>query len=545
MRISEFRLFGGLEIEVDGELLPLGGAKERGLLTFLLLNPNRVVSRPAVIDALWGDDPPATADHGVEVYVSRLRSSLERADGGTLLRTRPGGYLLAVDPKRIDVSRFESLVARGRREQEAGNAREAAKTLRAALDLCRGEPLADVVLQPFAAPEARRLEELRLSALESRVEAELVLGRHADVVPELEALVAQHPLRERFRSQLMLALYRCGRQAEALEAYRDGRELLVAELGIEPGRGLEQTEHAILRQDPALNGAADAERPAETRYAQSSGAAIAYQVTGRGPFDVVYAPPFVTNVELIWKVPTWAAFVRRLSTFCRLIRFDKRGTGMSDRVDLGDLETRVEDIRAVMDAVPSPRAALLGASEAAQLSILFAATYPERVWALVLSGAVARSRWSPDYPSGWGEEELARDAEDEVRMWTEPGYAEQVATALGAPEPEPLATMWRQSASPGAIRTLDAMTDEIDVRDTLPSVTVPTLVLYRAGDDPGIIAGAKYLAEHIPNAERCELPGSAHVMFARDWSRVADEVERFLATAWRRYAAETGAAVPR
>ncbi|HSC51668.1 MAG TPA: alpha/beta fold hydrolase [Gaiellaceae bacterium] len=531
----DFRLFGGLEVAVGGRRLRFGGAKERGLLAYLLLNVNRVVSRPAVIDALWGDDAPPTAEHGVEVFVSRLRSSLEPADPGAVLVTRPGGYELVADPERVDVQRFERLVERGRRELEAGRAAAAAATLRTALDLYEGDPLADVAQLPFAAAEARRLEEVRLAAVEAHLDAELALERHAEIVPELEALVAGYPLRERFREQLMIALYRSGRQAEALETYHDARELLVRELGIEPGRALARTERAILQQDPRLNGRAEA---TETRYADSEGVAIAYQVTGSGPFDVVYVPPFVTNVELMWDVPTWAAFVRRLSTRCRLIRFDKRGTGMSDRVDLGDLQTRVADIRAVMDAVASPRAALIGASEGGPTSIAFAAAYPDRVWALVLSGATACS-------GEWNAEELEREAEDELRMWTEPGHAEQVAAALGAPEPAQLATMWRQSATPGAILELEALADEVDVRELLASIPVPTLVLNREGDDPVLVEGSRYLAEHIPGARRCELPGDAHVMFAGDWPRVADEIERFLADAWERYAAESGGALPR
>jgi DNA-binding SARP family transcriptional activator/pimeloyl-ACP methyl ester carboxylesterase len=541
----EFCLFGGVAVAVEGRPLRLRGVKERGLLAVLLLEPNRVVSRPAVIDALWGDDPPATAEHGVEVFVSRLRSSLEPAEPDAVLSGRPGGYMLVVDPERVDAQRFERLVERGRHELRASQAEAAAATLRAALDLYRGEPLADVAELPFAPVEARRLAEVRLAAIEAYADAQLELGRHAEIVPELEALVAEHPLRERFRAQLMVALYRSGRQAEALESYRDARELLVGELGIEPGRALARTERAILRHDPELNGARTVEEHGpETRYARSDGVAIAYQVTGSGPFDVVYVPPFVTNVELMWEVPTWAAFVRRLATFCRLIRFDKRGTGMSDRVDLGDLETRVADVRAVMDAVASPRAALIGASEGGALSIAFAAAHPDRVWALVLSGATARSRWAPDYPGGWKAEELEREAADDVRMWTEPGHAEQVASALGAPEPAQLATMWRQSATPGAIAELESASDEVDVRGLLGSITVPTLVLHREGDDAVLVEGSKYLAEHIAGARRCELPGLAHVMFGRDWRRVADEIEAFLDDAWRRYAAEVGETLP-
>ena len=167
--------------------------------------------------------------------------------------------------------------------------------------------------------------------------------------------------------------------------------------------------------------------PQETRYARSGDVSVAYQVTGEGPFDVVYVPPFISNVELAWEVPEMASFYERLSSFCRLIRFDKRGQGMSDRVSgVPTLETRMDDVRAVMDAVGSVRAALIGISEGTPMSILFAATYPERVWALALCGSFARARWAPDYPMGIRDEEIRLDDED-TEKW---GSAEH-STAIG------------------------------------------------------------------------------------------------------------------
>src|SRR4029453_7521250 len=176
---------------------------------------------------------------------------------------------------------------------------------------------------------------------------------------------------------------------------------------------------------------------AETRYARSGDVSIAYQVTGDGPFDVVYVPPFVSHVELAWEGPGIAAVNRRLSSFCRLIRFDKRGTGMSDRVSgVPTLETRMDDVRAVMDAAGSERAALIGASEGGPMSILFAATYPERAWALALCGTFARERWAPDYPFGVRDEEARREEEEVERNWGTPAAAAAVAQAL-APSASP------------------------------------------------------------------------------------------------------------
>ncbi len=235
---------------MDAKPLPLGGSKQRALLALLLLHANGVVSRESLIDGLWGDAPPEAAQASVNVYVSRLRKLLSH-NGAAALHTRSPGYLLEVDRDCVDLNRFQDLAAEGARLLRGGNAAPAAETLRAALALWRGPALADLGRVPFAREEQARLEEARLRALEARIEADLA-GRHADVVPELERLLADHPYRERFRGQLMLALYRAGRQSDALATYREGRVRLVEELGIEPGPELQQLEQAILRHDPAL-----------------------------------------------------------------------------------------------------------------------------------------------------------------------------------------------------------------------------------------------------------------------------------------------------
>ena len=276
---------------------------------------------------------------------------------------------------------------------------------------------------------------------------------------------------------------------------------------------------------------------AETRYARSGDVSIAYQVTGDGPFDVVYVPGFVSHVELAWDVPGLAAFVRRLSSFCRLIRFDKRGTGMSDRVSgVPTLETRMDDVRAVMDSVGSERAALIGVSEGGPMSVLFAATYPERAWALVLCGTYPRERWAPDYPFGIRDEEARREDEEVESTWESAEAATAVAQVLApsasAEEHAALATMVRQSASPGAALALGRMNREIDVRNVLPAIRVPTLVLNRAEEDPFIRQGSAYLAQHIPGARHLELPGADHAIFAGDWESYAQTLEEFLQEAW-------------
>ena len=249
----EFRLLGPLEVVSEGPPPNLGSPKQRALLALLLLNANEVVSRDRLIEALWGESAPSTAAHAIDVYVSRLRKALaQREDAAPRLHTRSPGYVLEVAPDAFDVEQFERLRAEGARALEERQLEVAAGKLREALALWRGPALVDFAYEPFAQDEIARLEELRLATLERRIEADLALARQAELVPELEALVAAHPLRERLRAQLMLALYRVGRQADALAVYRETRRLLQAELGLEPAPFLRDIEAAILRQDAGL-----------------------------------------------------------------------------------------------------------------------------------------------------------------------------------------------------------------------------------------------------------------------------------------------------
>jgi DNA-binding SARP family transcriptional activator len=260
----DFRILGPLEVLDEGRPLSLGGSKQRALLALLLLHANETLSTDRLIDGLWGERPPATAAKTVQVHISRLRKGLAGAEGGDpagLVATREHGYELRLDRECLDAHRFERLVAQGRTELAAGRPGRAASALEEALSLWRGPPLADVAYESFAQGEIARLEDLRVAALEELVEAKLALGRHAEVVGELERLVADYPYRERLRGQLMLALYRCDRQADALQAYQDARRTLVEQLGIEPGERLRELERAILRQDAGL-ALAVAEEPA-------------------------------------------------------------------------------------------------------------------------------------------------------------------------------------------------------------------------------------------------------------------------------------------
>jgi predicted ATPase/DNA-binding SARP family transcriptional activator len=251
----DFRLLGPLEVRDGAQSLSLGGRKQRSLLAILLLHANEVVSDDLLIEGLWGERPPKTAPAALQVHVSALRKLLS----AERLERRASGYVLHLEPDELDLARFERLCAQARDfEPEA-----AAAALAEALSLWRGRPLADFAYESFAQGEIARLEELRLAALEQRIDAELALGRHAELVGELEVLVGEHPLRERLREQQILALYRCRRQAEALEAYRQAREMLVEELGIEPSPALRELERGVLAQDAALEAPAAPPIPEE------------------------------------------------------------------------------------------------------------------------------------------------------------------------------------------------------------------------------------------------------------------------------------------
>lgn len=271
----------------------------------------------------------------------------------------------------------------------------------------------------------------------------------------------------------------------------------------------------------------------QTRYARSGDVSIAYQVVGDGPFDLVYVPGFVSNIELMWEEPGLARFLERLASFSRLILFDKRGTGLSDPVPndgLPTLEERMDDVRAVMDAVGSERAALLGHSEGGNMCVLFSATHPERTTALLLVGSYAKRIRSEDYPWAPTVEERAREIEETEATW---GSPEAFRALAPSKEKDPDFQRWigrylRQSASPKAAAALLRMNTQIDVRNVLPTIGVPTLLLYRTHDADVHVDEGRYVAERIPGSTFVELPGADHLMWTGDADALLDEVEGFL-----------------
>jgi len=269
----------------------------------------------------------------------------------------------------------------------------------------------------------------------------------------------------------------------------------------------------------------------QTRYAKSGDVNIAYQVLGQGPPDLVLIPGWVSNIEIFWEEPAVVRFFTRLASFSRLILFDKRGTGLSDRVaEMPNLETRMDDARAVLDTVGSERAALFGYSEGGVLCALFAATYPNRASALIMHGSYARLTAAPDYPWGLNEQERSAFVDQAVREWGAPIGIDMRAPSMATDER--LRQWWarflRLSASPAAFATLSHMNAQMDIRQVLPAIRVPTLILHSVNDRNLDVRGSRYLAERIPGAELVELSGPDHVPWLSDADIVVDEVEEFL-----------------
>jgi pimeloyl-ACP methyl ester carboxylesterase len=275
---------------------------------------------------------------------------------------------------------------------------------------------------------------------------------------------------------------------------------------------------------------------ADVRYAKSGDVNIAYQVTGGGPFDLVFVPGFVSHIEIEGALPSFEPMLERLASFSRLIRFDKRGTGMSDRVGgAPTLETRMDDVRAVMDAVGSRRAAFYGLSEGAALSILFAATYPDRTAALVVRSAYPRRMWAPDYPWGRTEEEYVREVEDALQLFGPRDRASEVLRAIGRFDDEEVDDFIagvRFGSSPGSLEALHRMNKEIDVRHVLPAVRVPTLILHGSEDTIVPLEVARYMASHIPSARVVEIPGAGHLALGKPTLEIAGHIESFVKEVW-------------
>ena len=557
------RVLGPLEAVINGVDVTPPAPKERALLALLVIRRGRVVGADRLMEELW---PTLAADRArrvLQVRVAAVRKLFNAAEAAPLLELVSPGYRLAIAADDVDEHQFFELVEQARGHAAAGNPAEAAATLSDALGLWRGEPLADVQGCVSLEAEAARLGEARLGAIEDRIDADLACGRHRAVACELDALVVTDPLRERLWGQRILALYRCGRHAEALRACTLMRDRLLDELGVEPGPALRTLEAAVREQRAELEWSTQSSAPRSNwrpppststsvprsdndarylrpvaqpipkiRYARTEdGVNLAYQVVGDGPLDLIIVPGYVSHLDTWWEA--WSGrLVRRLASFSRLILFDKRGMGLSDRPPHVDVEQWMEDTRVVLDAVGSEQAALLGVTAGGLIAILFAATYPERTRALVLYGAFARQLQSEDdYPIGL----LPEDVDAHV-AYTEARWGSGVGLRLYCPSvsDDPVAReqygrFQRASASPGAASAYLRALAQIDVRHALPMVQAPTLVLHANRDRVISIDLARYMAERIPNATLVEVNSADHLIWFSDaLDLMTDEIQDFL-----------------
>jgi pimeloyl-ACP methyl ester carboxylesterase/DNA-binding SARP family transcriptional activator len=562
--VLRIRVLGELALALDGEELePPASRRARSLLGLLAVE-RRAHPRSQLAARFWPDVLDQSARTSLRSALSALRRALGPNADRYLIAGRETVALAGADLVWTDLAEFERLLAAGEVEE--------------ALEVSRGELLEELDDEwVFEYRDEHRdrvagtLEQLAAGAEER--------GELQSAVAFTRRRVALDPLAEDAQRELIRRLAAAGDRAGALAAYKRLQERLRNDLGIAPSAQARELVES-LRGDagPAAPPARIAEeaapasprpaapervdrtapyggsrvgiRPAasdqplrmaspaagvtpETRYAQSGQVNIAYQVVGEGPLDLVFVMGWVSHMDYFWEEPSFARFLRRLASFSRLILFDKRGTGLSDRVltdELPTLEQRMEDVHAVMDAVGSERAALVGISEGGPLCTLFAATYPQRTAALVMLGCYARRIWHPDYPCGASPESYQAFLEEIRTNWGGP-------VGLGVRAPSLIdddrfrqwwATYLRMSASPGAALALTRMNGEIDVRHALPSVRVPTLIVHRTGDRSIPVEGSRYMAERIPGAKYVELAGDDHLPFVGNQDEILDEIEEFL-----------------
>jgi DNA-binding SARP family transcriptional activator/pimeloyl-ACP methyl ester carboxylesterase len=518
------RLLGPVDL-LDGARVVHPGGHARTLLAALAVRAGVWIGRDSLIWALWGDDTPRTAEHALHVHVSSLRKLLPV---GLSVEARRGGYALAMTSAELDVDRFERFAASGRAALASGDTESATTALRSALELWRGPSLADVPWERFAEGDVRRWEALHHSVEEDLVDALLAGGHHVEAIGEGEKLVAEQPFREHRWAQLMVALYRAGRQAEALDRYGAARTKLAAELGVEPSPELRDLAERIRSHDVSLAPAGTTTTIPVTRFARGPGGRLAYQVIGDGPVDLVFIPGFGGNVEIRWEHPSLARLFGRLAASARVILLDKRGTGLSDRDGgIPPLEDNVDDVLAVMSEARAARAVLVGVMDGGAIALLAAAGHPDRVQGVVTYASFAAFELlGPD----------AHELFDAMRAQLDRGvFFEEMAARLAPSHAgDPAFTRWmgrylRLAAGLGGAAALLNRMERLDIRTELPGVAVPVLALHRTGDRLVPAANADFIAAHVQRGRSVLLPGDDSVIWAGDVDAIAAEIEGLLA----------------
>jgi DNA-binding SARP family transcriptional activator/pimeloyl-ACP methyl ester carboxylesterase len=559
----QFCMLGPIEVRSrDGTVMIPGGAKQRLLLATLLLHAPRVVSSDRLIDLLWGDDLPDDPGAALRTQISRLRSFLASVDAhGCLRRSEASGYCLLLPASALDAAVFEDLQRRARAAPEPA---QMLLLLDEALGFWRGEPFGEFSNLPHFLGEASRLRELAAGARERRIECLLALGRTTEALAAVEALVHADPLRERSRALAMQALYQAGRQHEALATFQDYRRLLSEELGLPPSPAMRALENEILHytHPPAPQPAALADigslpvddgflqvvtrgpeptiRPAppqDIRFAASpDGVRLAYATVGTGP-PLVKAANWLNHLEFDWESPVWRRLFRELAARRTFIRYDERGSGLSESnpADMS-LDAWVLDLECVVDACGLDRFPLLGISQGCAVCIEYAARHPDRVSALILHGGYAAGwRADPDHSPA---DVARRDASIQIirHGWGEdtPAYR-QMFTLTFIPggtteEIEWFNELQRRTVSPeNAVRFMEAFA-WIDVRHRLGAVQAPTLVLHSRGDQRIHYEKGRELAMGIAGARYVLLDSDNHLILEHEpaFEQWMQEALRFL-----------------
>ncbi|TPN76712.1 alpha/beta fold hydrolase [Mesorhizobium sp. CU2] len=533
-------LLGGFDFAGAGGAAPAFSRKARAMMAYLALQAGHSQSREKLAGLLWGINGEAQARMSLRQAVSSVRKAVQACGGGRFV-TEGAGIVLHLDDFDFDVARFEALAA----SEEPEELEQALVAYRG--DLLDGFALKEEPFEDWLRIERERLRMMAIAALDRLVAHYARSDEPAACIKAAMRLLAMEPLREDAHRAMMRSYATQGRISLALKQYEFCRNALQRELRLMPEpetralyeelrarRGVPTVRSSTSGSSEATAAADvafDGEPAPTTRYVKSAGVNIAYQVTGDGPVDLLYVPGWVSNLDLAWGSPRLAHVMKRLGSFSRLIRIDKRGTGLSDRnVGLSTLEQRMEDVRAVLDTAGSDRTVLFGGSEGGPMCMLFAATYPERTAALVLTGTYAKGGWSKDYPWARTPEEVNEDVAAVERQWGQPAEMTNAAPSLidNMVEREWFGAYLRNSASPADAIALWRWGTEIDVRDILPAIHVPTLVIQRSGDRWVRPEEGRYLAAHIEGARYVELAGRDHVIWGEDCDRLVDEIRSFV-----------------
>ena len=526
------RLFGPISVgRGDASLGPrdFGGVKPKQLIELLLLERGRTVSKDRLADELWGEALPVSAAGTLETYMSVLR---RRIPGGRdLIATSPGGYQVVHDAIAVDLDEFDRLTRSAMSEEPA----ERYPHLAAAAALGRDPVLADEPYAEWVLPVRRMYAERHLQAVVQLAESCLLLGRFVEAAEHADSALSADALSERAARAAMLAHHASGNRARALRVYAELRAALAGELGVVPTQET-TTLHGSIREGcpPAELLRSVPGRSPAIRFARNGEVRIAFQTFGSGDHDVVFVPPFLTNLAATWDEPVYANFLHRLGTLGRVTIFDKRGSGLSDPiVDWPDYDERSRDFAAVLDEACVERAVLFGVCDGGALCVQFAARYPERVAGLVLFGVAARLLSCADFEWGWTEQFHDLFLDSFEAAWATGAGLEHLNPSI-AKDPRYralFARFLRLGASPGVARRQREVDHDMDLRPLLPAIHAPALVMARSGDPWVRVENSRYLAEHLPAGRLVELPGMDHEPWLGEPEPVLENLRCFLVEA--------------